>query len=259
MLFDTHCHLDYLQKDGNLNDIIDNANNAGINKIVTISTLVKKFNELDEITRKYNNIWCTVGTHPDKVADDIFNIDCVSELCKQNNKIVGIGETGLDLYHPDNPPLKLQIDFLEKHIFVAKRFNLPIIFHSRAAEIQSLEILKSSQDGNLSCVMHCFTGSYEFAKQCLDLGFYISISGIVTFKNAHEIQEMVKKIPIDRLVIETDAPFLAPMPMRGKQNEPAFLAHTARFLSDMLNIDFEELSSQIWQNSHKLFNRIQYS
>lgn len=255
MLIDTHCHLDYLQKNCNLDDIIVRSRSAGVGKIITISTFVKEFEIIKAITEQYDDIFCTIGTHPCNVDNDEFDIENVLNLCKSNDKIIGIGETGLDLYRNENPPLNLQIDFLEKHIFVAKQMNLPLIFHCRASENESIEILKSKEYIGLKCIMHCFTGSYEFAKKCLDLGFYISFSGIVTFKNAQELREIAQKIPLDRLLIETDAPFLAPMPMRGKENEPSFLPYTAKFLAEMFNIEYNVFLLQLFNNYKALFNR----
>ncbi len=256
MLFDTHCHLDYLQKNNNLEDILQSAKAAGVGKIITISTLISNFPEIISIAEKFSNVWCTIGTHPDQILSDNFDPSEVIELCKKHSKIIGIGETGLDLYHPENPDINMQIDYLERHIYVAKHLQLPLIFHSRHAEEQSYEVLKMSQNSSLTGVMHCFTGSLDFAKKCIDLGFYISISGIVTFKNAVDLQDLVRNIPLDRLLIETDAPFLAPSPMRGKQNQPAFLSHTAKFISELVNMKLEDFMQNMWSNSHALFTKI---
>jgi len=257
MLIDTHCHLDYLQKDSNLHDIIENAKINSVLKMVTISTLTSKFeDEILPITQNFENIFCTIGTHPDNAGSDIFNVEFASQMCEKYSKIIGIGETGIDLHHIDNPPLSVQVESLEKHIYIAKKYSIPLIFHSRASESESCQKLKQMQDGNLKCIMHCFTGSAEFAKQCLDMGCYISISGISTFKNAEKLRDVVKIIPIDRLLIETDSPFLAPIPHRGSQNKPEYLKYTAIFLANFLNLDYEQFTHKLWQNSHTIFDKI---
>lgn len=256
MLIDTHCHLDYLAKENDLDEIILRAKNNGIGKIISISTKVSEFEKLVlPLKEKYDNVFLTVGTHPDNVDCDFFDIDYVLSLCEEKkNKIVGIGETGIDLYRPENPKLNKQIESLEKHFYVAEKTNLPIIFHSRNAENETKSEISRLQNGNIKGVMHCFTGSYDLAKFALDQGFYISFSGIITFKNAKDLQEVAKKIPLDRILLETDAPFLAPVPFRGKQNEPSYLKFIAEFVSDLLEFDYFDFVYQVEKNALLLFD-----
>ncbi|QED23934.1 TatD family hydrolase [Candidatus Deianiraea vastatrix] len=255
MLIDTHCHLDYIIRDGSdIDDIINKSSLSGVDKIITISTLTEKFDEMIlPIINKYSNVYCSIGTHPDNVDIDTFDYEFALKKCNDFKKIICIGETGIDLYRPDsNPSLKNQRLSFEKHLELGKNINLPTIVHSRAAEQETIDVVSNFKSNKI--VMHCFTGSLDFARKCLNLGAYISISGIVTFKNASEIRELLDFIPLDRMLIETDAPFLAPVPYRGKQNQPAFLKDTAIYISEYLKLEFEKFAEIITKNVNILFN-----
>ncbi len=257
-IIDTHCHLDYIQESKNLDDVIEFAFKNKIEKMITISTKTSEFLEkILPIAEKYKNVYASIGTHPDSADLMDFDIDFVLDLCEKNKKIVGIGETGLDFYRPENPSEAVQIEMFERHAFVSEKTGLPIIFHSRNADRQTIDELKRLKCGQkFTCVMHCFAGSEWLAKSCLDLGCYLSFSGISTFKNATVIQDVIKFTPLDKILIETDAPFLAPIPHRGKPNEPAFLIHTAEFLAKHLEMDIKKFAGQVFKNSHKAFSRI---
>lgn len=253
MLIDTHCHLDYLEQMGNnLDDIMTRAINSNVTKIITISTNISKFDNIARIAQKYPNIFCSIGNHPDNASGCNFDINYVIAKClDKNNKIVGIGETGIDLYHKTMPSIQEQIASFEKHAYVSQVTNIPLIIHSRNAEEETKYVIKSTSS-NLG-VMHCFGGSISFLKFCLDAGLYISISGIITFKNAEGLINILRYIPKDRILIETDAPFLSPFPMRGRTNEPSFIRYVANCVGEILKINNDEVSQMTTANAEKLF------
>ena len=258
-LIDTHCHLDYIGRDGgNLADVLSAAETNGVQKMITISTKTGRFeDDILPILKAGNNIFCSIGTHPDSAGLMDFNTDEVVEIVKNNRKIVAIGETGLDFFHSENPSKDIQVDMLNRHIDVAIESRLPIIFHSRNSENETIEILKNRKCGEkFSCVMRCFTGSERLMKSCVDMNCFISISGVVTFKNADSLREVLKKIPLNRLLIETDAPFLSPVPLRGKPNLPSHLIHTFHYIAEFLKIHPRALSEALSFNSHAAFPRM---
>lgn len=250
-LVDSHCHLDMLSEtDEGVGAILDRAKTAGVRHCLNISVNLADFPRVLAIAEKFPNVSASLGLHPTD-ADEKIDVDTLIRL-GQNPKIVGIGETGLDYYRVTDG-LDAQREQFRVHIRAAKALQKPLIIHTREARADTLAILKEEQAHTCSGVMHCFTEDWETAKAALDLGFYISISGIVTFKNAPLVQETASKVPLDRLLIETDAPYLAPVPHRGATNEPAFVQHTAHFIAGLRGISFETLAEATTNNFFHLF------
>ncbi len=257
MIIDSHCHLTYEPMSSSLDETIRRANQEGIDYMLTISTEDKSFNNILEILKKYKSVYGSYGIHPHE-AKKHKNIksEIIIDKVKKNKKIIGIGESGLDFYY-NHSDKKDQIDLFLEHIDASQQTTLPIIVHTRSAEQETLDILKRSvKKNNLKILIHCFTGSREFAFKLLDLGAYISASGVITFKKSQDLANTFKDIPLDRLLVETDAPYLAPVPLRGKQNEPSYIIHTVKFLSELKNISFEKMSSLTSQNFLKLFGNL---
>ena len=253
-MIDSHCHLDHSPLYEKLEEIVNRAQLIGVKFLLTISTSLNSFEKVKTIISKYENIYGTVGIHPHETKDHV-NVDKkkLLELKGRNNKIIGIGETGLDFYYQNSNKLVQKKKFIE-HIEAAIELGLPIIVHSREAEIDTLNILKDFSSKNPKILMHCFTGSSNFSKKLLDLGAYISLSGIITFKNSIELQKTASTIPMDRLLIETDSPFLAPVPKRGSINEPSFIKYTALKLAEIKNISYNDLIVYTSNNFIKLFS-----
>lgn len=258
MLVDSHCHLNFPNFKDTLGNTLLNAQNAGVNYMLTVCTKLNEFNEILTIAESNKDISCSIGVHPNNAVflteDDLTffrnNLD--------HKKVVAIGETGLDYYYEKSEKDKQKQSFVQ-HINFAQETNIPLIIHTRNADADTAAILASEmRNKDFTGVMHCFTSSYELAKASLDLGMYISISGIVTFKNADDLRETVKKIPLDRLLIETDSPYLAPVPHRGKTNEPAYVKYVAEFLANYLNQDYDKFCEITANNFFKLFNKIKH-
>ena len=251
-MIDSHCHLDHEPLFTNLNDIILRSKNVGIEKILTICTTVSSFNVILSIIQKDSIIYGTFGIHPHEVQK--YKID-KKEIVKKvlnNNRIIGVGETGLDFYY-NNADKKSQIESFENHIDASVELNIPLIVHSRNAEIETFDILKKKYSKNLKILMHCFTGTVSFVENLMTLNAYFSASGIITFKNSLELQNTFKKIPLEKLLIETDSPFLAPVPMRGKKNEPSYIKYTLEKLAQLKNIDKISLDKITTNNFNNLF------
>ena len=257
MIIDSHCHLTYEPMSSSLDETIKRANMDGIKFLLTISTEDKSFKNILKILEKYKCVYGSYGIHPHEAKNHKnINFNDIVEKVKKNNKIIGIGESGLDFYY-NHSAKKDQIDSFLEHINASKKTNLPIIVHTRSAENETFEILnKAVKKENLKILIHCFTGSKEFAFKLLDIGAYISASGVVTFKKSQELANTFKEIPLDRLLVETDAPYLAPEPLRGKPNEPSYIVHTVKFLSKLKNISFKDLSEITTQNFFKLFGNL---
>jgi TatD DNase family protein len=253
-MIDSHCHLDRSPLYGKLDEIVNRAELSGVECLLTISTSLKSFEIVKRIILKYKSIFGTVGIHPHESKDHI-NVDkkMLISLRNENNKIIGIGETGLDFYYQNSDKLIQKKKFVE-HVEAAIDLDLPIIVHSRNAEIDTFNILKDFSSRNPKILMHCFTGSSDFLKKMLGLGAYISLSGIITFNKSKELQETASLIPIDRLLIETDSPFLAPMPKRGSANEPSFIKYTAIKLAEIKQISYDDLIVHTSNNFNKLFS-----
>ena len=255
MLADSHCHLNYEGQVEEQQAVLARARARGVTAMLNIATRECEWDAVLATAESEPDVWATVGIHPHE-ADQHPHIDTAKLVERARHpRVVGIGESGLD-YHYDHSDRARQQDSFRAHIAACRETQLPLIVHTRDAEEDTLAILGEEMGkGAYPGVIHCFTASRAFADSALDLGFYISISGIVTFKNAREIQETAKVVPADRLLVETDAPFLAPVPHRGKRGEPAFVADTLAFLADLRGDDREELSTLTAQNFHRLFNK----
>ena len=263
MLIDSHCHLDMLKR--NIDETIKNAEENNIIMMQTICTKLEEFDQIYEFAKTYDNIFASVGIHPDEVENsDKTNDEIYQFLIKSAGleKVIGLGETGLDYYRDKTSEnIKRQKEIFRIHIKVAQETGLPIIIHSRsninnnAAEEDIYSIIfEEYQKSPFLGLIHCFTGSNEFANRMLEIGFYISVSGIITFKNAMELQNIIEKIPLDKLLIETDSPFLTPVPYRGKEeNQPAFVKHVASKISELKNIPYAQVAEVTTANFLRLF------
>ena len=257
MIVDSHCHLDYAELYDQLNEVVKRAVLSQVNYLLTICTTPESFKRILLILKKYKNIYGTYGIHPHE-TQKYKNIDSsfISKVKKKYKKIIGVGETGLDFFYNHSDKEVQKKSFIE-HIKAASELNVPIIVHSRNAETDTYEILKSEKkNSNLKILMHCFTGSKDFAKKLLDINCYISVSGIITFKNSTELSETISSIPIENLLVETDSPYLAPNPYRGKTNEPSFILHTIEKLSQIKQVTKESIMFNTTTNFKKLFNFI---
>lgn len=249
MLIDSHAHLVSLE---NLPEVLQRAQENNINKIVSISSDIPSTEATISLAEEYDYIFATTGVHPhsaDQMSEELLiGIDHFAE----NDKVVAIGETGLDYFYM-NSEKEVQIDSFTEHIRLGKKHNLPIIIHVRNADQDMIEILTKESAADTPGVIHCFTGDYDTAKKYLDLGYYISFSGIVTYKRSEELREAAKKIPKDKILIETDSPYLAPVPHRGKPNEPSYVKHVAETISNVRGISFDEIAEITKANAEKLF------
>ena len=257
-IVDSHCHLDLIEEKGiNLNEILENcaANNVGI--LQTICTRVTEIDLLLNYTNKQPFIYASYGIHPCNVTQQPrITASQIIKFCNSQEKIIGIGETGLDYYH-DKSAIALQKELFLEHIEAARQTKLPLIIHSRDCDLDMIELLESEQkNGQFPALLHCFSSGPELAKRALDLGIYISISGIVTFKNATTLQEIVKSLPLKSLLVETDSPYLAPTPFRGKTNQPAFTRHVVDFIAELKNITPDEVAKQTTANFLKIFTKV---
>src|SRR5690606_30718887 len=255
MLIDSHCHLDFDALSADLDGVMARAAAAGVTGMVTISTRVDNFSTYAGLAERFDNVWCSVGTHPHN-ADQELHIE-IEDLVRlsAHPRCVAIGEAGLDYFY-DNAPREAQAIGLRRHIAAARITNLPLVIHSRAADDDMAAILEEEVgQGAFPFVLHCFTAGMDLAQRALALGGYISFSGIVTFKNAQEIQEVAKIVPADRYLVETDAPYLAPIPHRGQSNEPSFVRHTAEKLAETRGISLEQLGAETTTNFARLFNK----
>lgn len=253
MLVDSHCHINFDPLAGQMNQILENAKNNGVSNMLCVSVNLEDFPEVLHLAETYQHIFASVGVHPCEREGQDPSIEELVTL-SQNENIIAIGETGLDYFRLEDEDMSWQHQRFVNHIEAAKRTNKPLIIHTRNAASDTMRMLKE-QGADACCgVMHCFAEDWEVAKKALDLGFYISFSGIVTFKSATNVQEVAQKTPIDRILVETDAPYLAPVPHRGKTNEPALVKHTAEFVADLRGISLEELAKTTSNNFFTLFD-----
>ena len=252
-MIDSHCHLDHEPLFSDLSNIIKRSKDVGIEKLLTISTSFDSFSKIKEIVKQDEIIYGTIGIHPHESEKDIIKLDEIIKNFQENDKIIGIGETGLDFYY-NNSDKEKQISSFIRHIEASIKTNAPLIIHSRNAEKETYDILNDHKDKNLKILMHCFTGSKKFSEKLLMLNAYFSASGIITFKNANELQDTFKSLPLDKILIETDSPFLAPVPNRGKKNEPSFIDFTATKLAEIKEISKSELIEITTSNFNKLFS-----
>ena len=255
MLVDSHCHLDFPGLIDDIGGVLERADAAGVAEMLAICTRLDRFSGVRDLANAADRIWCSIGVHPHD-ADDAGVADPDALLVAVDHpKVVAIGETGLDYYY-ETCSRAAQLSSFRHHIAAARTSGLPIVIHSRDADDDMADVLSQEMEkGAFSGVIHCFTASRQLADVALSLGLYISISGIVTFKNADDIREIARMVPIDRLLIETDAPYLAPVPHRGKSNEPAFVAETAAYVADLRELGLAELANKTTQNFHTLFEK----
>lgn len=252
MLIDSHCHLTLEPLYSNIENVLKNCKNNKISSLLTISTNLETSKKSIRLADLHDNIYCTIGIHPNSNENEFDNFDKISNLPK-NKKIIGIGETGLDFYKNFNHS-KTQIKNFEKHIELARKLNLPVVVHTRDAEIETLNIIKKNiEKYSTKFLIHCYTGSLGFSRKLIDLGCFISFSGIITFKNAEELRNVVKYVPIDKMLIETDSPFLAPEPYRGKINEPSMIKYIAESISTIKSISLDEVAFITSRNFKKFF------
>ena len=255
MLIDSHCHLEYKGLVEDQSGVLSRAREAGVGQFLNISTKQSEWQQVVGSAMREDDVWASVGIHPHE-ADAHEDLGAgVLLRTTENSRVIAIGETGLDYYY-DHSDRKVQQDLFRMHIGVARETQLPLIIHTRDAEADTLAILQDElEEGAFPALIHCFTASAEFGAKVLEMGLTISLSGIVTFKNAKDLQEVAKTIPQERLLVETDSPFLSPVPHRGKPCEPAFVANTAQFLADLRGEEFEELAAYTSANFAKLFSK----
>lgn len=255
MFVDSHCHLNYKGLVEQQGEVLARARENGVSAMLNISTREREWDEVIELAEQESDVWASVGIHPHE-ADQHAGMDCAKLAAKSSHpRVVAVGETGLDYYYDHSDRDQQRTGFRE-HIKASRQTGLPIIIHTRDAEADTAAILtEEMQQGAFTGVIHCFTASADFARIALDLGLYISLSGIVTFKNARDLQDVAKWLPADRLLVETDAPFLAPIPHRGRTGEPAFVADTARYVAQLRDVTPEVLASQTSDNFYRLFSK----
>jgi len=255
MLVDSHCHLDFPDFAETLDELIARAAGAGVGAMVTISTRVGEFDKIRTIAEAYDNVFCTIGTHPHNAdEEDGITADELIDIAA-HPKVVGIGECGLDYHYQYGSPEAQTAGFVA-HIEAARQTGLPLIIHSRNADADTAKILREQMArGEFKAVLHCFTGSRELAMTGIELGLTISFSGILTFKASTELRDIARDLPQDRILVETDAPYLAPMPNRGKRNEPAYVAHTAAVLAETRSVSAAEIAQTTTENFARLFSK----
>ena len=253
---DSHCHLDFADFEDNLPQIVADAADAGVHRMVAICTRLRNEPAVRAIAEAHEAVFYAAGTHPMSVAsEEMATVDALIALSR-HPKFVGIGETGLD-YHYTADSAEAQQTSLRIHIAAARETGLPLIIHARDADEDMARILSEEhRQGTFSCVMHCFSSSRELAHTALDLGFYLSMSGITAFPKSQDLRDIFAEAPLDRILVETDAPYLAPPPKRGKRNEPAFVAHTARRAAETFGMDYAEFAAQTEANFERLFSKV---
>lgn len=255
MLVDSHCHLDFLDFGDELPEIVARAGRAGISHMLTISTHISRFERVRALAERYPNIFCTVGIHPHEAATEAeISADDLAALAG-HPKVVGIGETGLDFYY-EHSPRDVQERQFRTHIEVSRRLDLPLIVHTRDADDDTVRVIEDEYaKGAFPGLIHCFSASADLALRMVDIGFYISFSGILTFKKADELRAVAAELPAERILVETDSPYLAPVPKRGKRNEPAYTAFTAQTLADVRGVSAAEIARLTSDNFFRLFSK----
>ena len=252
-MIDSHCHLDHEPLYSNIDDVIKRSKQIGLKKILTISTNLNSFENIKKIIELDEMIYGSIGIHPHETSNDRMEKEFIIDNANKYKKIIGVGETGLDFYY-ENSKRDNQIQSFIEHIEASIVLKYPLIVHSRSAEKETFDILNNYKNSDVKILMHCFTGSREFAKKMMSLNAYFSASGIITFKNSIELQETFKLIEKDKILIETDSPFLAPVPMRGKKNEPSYIKYTLQKLSELKSLNFDDLEEITNNNFEKLFS-----
>ncbi|WP_394173181.1 TatD family hydrolase [Thalassotalea litorea] len=255
MFIDSHCHLDRLKLSefpGGIREVIELASEARVSRMLCVSVTLDEFENMAAVTQPYSHVDISCGTHPLNQGDEI-DIERLAQLA-DHSRVVAIGETGLDYFYAPETK-QVQQDSFRKHIKVAKQLNKPLIIHTRDARQDTLDIMREEGAEQVGGVLHCFTESWEMAEQAMQMGFYISFSGIVTFKTASDLRAVAAKVPDDRFLIETDAPYLAPVPHRGKQNQPSFVVHVAELLADVRGQTIEQIAELSSANYYRLFHK----
>lgn len=255
MLVDSHCHLNFPDFKDKIPETLERARAQGVTKFLTVNTRLSETDDLIKIVETNADIWCSVGVHPHDAKDyTLAEIEDKVIQYAKHPKVVALGETGLDYYYDNSPRLE-QMKSFEQHIILAEKLDLPLIIHTRDADADTINLL-SPYKCRVKGVFHCFSGGVDLAEKALDLGFYLSFSGIATFKKAEEIREVVKITPLDKILVETDSPFLAPIPHRGKPNEPAYTRIVAEKVADIKDIPLADIAHHTTQNFHTLFSKI---
>ncbi|MBX5009058.1 TatD family hydrolase [Rhizobium lentis] len=257
MLIDTHCHLDFPDFEAERDEIVSRANQAGVKQMVTISTRVRKLDGLLAITEKYPSVFCSVGTHPNNAGDELdIQTEELVRLANAHAKIVAIGEAGLDYFYDTQKPEDQQTGF-RRHIAAARITQLPLVIHSRSADVDMAAILtEETGKGAFPFILHCFSAGPELARTGVELGGYISFSGILTFPKSEELREIARTIPPERLLVETDAPYLAPKRWRGKRNEPSYVVNTAEVLAEAIGLSYADVARITTENALRLFSKM---
>jgi TatD DNase family protein len=257
MLVDSHCHLDFPDFANDLDGIVARAREQGVGRMVTISTRVRRLPELLAIARRYDDVFCSVGTHPHNAHEELdIGAEQLVELAK-DPKVVAIGEAGLDYFYKDTSPREAQEQGFRAHIAAARETGLPLVIHAREADEDTARILEEEMGkGTFPAVLHCFTGGRELALRAIELGLSISFTGIVTFKNSARLREIAAEVPADRILVETDSPYLAPGKFRGKRNEPSYVVETTKVLAETRGVSFDEFARQTTENFFRLFNKV---
>jgi TatD DNase family protein len=256
MLVDSHCHLDFPDYAGQVDAVLERARAAGVGVCVSIGTELKRFPGVRAVAERFDNVWCSVGVHPHEAEKELLSdpVPLIAEAA--HPKVVAIGETGLDFYYEHSPRAEQAANF-RAHVAAARQTGLPLIVHTRDADDETIDLLRDEMGkGAFTGLIHCFTGSQRLADAAVKMGLYISVSGIATFKNSAALREVIRSVPSDRLLVETDAPFLAPVPHRGKTNEPAFMVHTARMLAELKGMSESELATATTENFFRLFTKV---
>ena len=255
-LVDSHCHLDFPEFEGQLEDVVARAANAGVDYMMTICTRVSKFDQILRVAGRFDNIWCSVGIHPHNADDEPkTSAETLISMAK-HPKVVAFGESGLDFYY-DHSPRDRQEAAFRQHIHAARETGLPVVIHARDADDDMVRILADEHaKGAFPGVIHCFSSGSKLAETVLEMGLYISVSGIITFKNADELRETVRNVPLERLLVETDAPYLAPVPYRGKLNEPAHAALTAAKVAELKGVVSDTFAAATTENFFRLFSKV---
>jgi TatD DNase family protein len=256
MLVDSHCHLDFPEFAPELDAVVARARAAGVGVCVSIGTTLAKFPGVRAVAERFDDVWCSVGVHPHEAKDELLAGPDLLVEAARHPKVVGIGETGLDYYYEHSPRAE-QVANFRSHIAAARQTGLPVIVHTRDADDETIAVLREEMAaGPFTGLIHCFTGTQRLADAALDLGLCISVSGIATFKKSDDLRAVLKTVPLDRLLVETDAPFLAPMPHRGKRNEPAFVVNTAAMLAGLKDVGTEDLAAATTRNFFRLFSKV---
>ncbi|WP_137133999.1 TatD family hydrolase [Rhizobium sp. FKY42] len=257
MLIDTHCHLDFADFDAERDELVARAHVAGVKQMVTISTRVRKLRTLLDLTERYDSVFCSVGTHPNNAGDELdVTADELVRLAESHDKIVAIGEAGLDYFYDTQKPEDQQTG-LRRHIEAARRTRLPLVIHSRSADDDMAAMLREeTEKGDFPFILHCFSAGQALADTGVELGGFVSFSGILTFPKSEDIREIAKTIPLDRLLVETDAPYLAPKRWRGKRNEPSYVVNTAEILAEVKGVSYEEMAQITTENAFRCFSKM---